>query len=237
VSYTFTTWFQAVASEAVTLVTDADLIGIQSSIIDYAEQRCYRETDLLDTVVRDNSATLTANSRDFTLPQSLGRFVVVNGVNIISPVGTTVGNGTRNAAMLTSLPYADYTWPSNTPPVRPSIPQWWAMVTDQTAVLVPPPDAAYSIEVVGTIRPTPLSSGNPTTFLTLYLPDLFFAASMVFVSGWQKNFGSQSDDPRMAVSWETQFSTLLTSANREEVRKKYAASVGPAGPPASMKAA
>lgn len=225
-SYTYSSWSTALASAAVTTATDADFAAILPSVIDYAEQRIYRELDLLATVVRDDTGSLTANSREFTLPTSLGRFVIVNGMNVVTPVSTTVTNGTRNPLMLTSLMYADYTWPSNTAPATPSVPQWWAMVTDQTAVVAPAPDAAYNIEVVGTIRPTPLSVSNTTTFLTLYLPDLFFAASMVFVSGWQKNFGSQSDDPRMAVSWEAQTNNLMASAKGEEIRKKYAASVG-----------
>ena len=102
------------------------------------------------------------------------------------------------------------------------------MVTDQSIVMAPSPGAAFAVEVIGNIRPTPLSATNTTTFLASYLPDLFFAASMIFVSGWQKNFGAQADDPRMAMSWETQYQGLLSSAKIEELRKKYAASFGSA---------
>ena len=45
---------------------------------------------------------------------------------------------------------------------------------------------------------------------------------MVFASGYQKNFGSQSDDPKMAMSWEDQYQKLMASANAEELRKKWA---------------
>lgn len=227
-SYTYTTWVAAVASAAVTSATDPDLTAILPSALDYAEQRLYRDLDLLDTIVRDDSSTITANSREFTLPQSLGRFVLVTGMNVVTPSTATVTNGTRNALMLTSREYLDYTWPSNTAPQTPSVPQWWAMITDQTAIVGPPPDAGYNIEVVGTIRPTPLSSGNPTTYLSQYLPDLFFAASMVFITGWQKNFGAQSDNPQMSLSWESLTASLMATAKNEETRKKYAASLGSA---------
>jgi hypothetical protein len=49
-------------------------------------------------------------------------------------------------------------------------------------------------------------------------------ASMIFISGYQRNFGRQSDDPQMAQSYETQYMTLLKGATVEEFRKKYQSS-------------
>ena len=227
-AYTYGSWTTALSSAAVTTAVDADFTAILPSVIDYAEQRIYRDLDLLATVVRDESAFVAASHRDFVLPSSLGRFVVVKAVNIVTPIGSTVANGTRNPLTLTSLEYIDFTWPSEVASSATAIPSWFAMVTDQSIVMAPSPGAAFAVEVIGTIRPTPLSAANTTTFLSSYLPDLFFAASMIFVSGWQKNFGSQADDPRMAMSWETQYKTLLSSAQSEVLRKKYAASFGSA---------
>jgi len=47
------------------------------------------------------------------------------------------------------------------------------------------------------------------------------AASMVFGSGFMRDFGSQTDDPQQSGSWETQYQALLRSADVEELRKKY----------------
>ena len=44
-----------------------------------------------------------------------------------------------------------------------------------------------------------MSPTNTTTFLTTWLYDLFLAASMVFVSGWMRNFSSSGNDPQMPV--------------------------------------
>jgi hypothetical protein len=77
---------------------------------------------------------------------------------------------------------------------------------------------------VGTTRPTPLSAANPVTFLSANLPDLLLAASMVFMAGYEKSFGAQSDDPQLAQSWETQYGKLFASANTEEARKRFAGS-------------
>lgn len=95
------------------------------------------------------------------------------------------------------------------------------MITDQQIIVGPAPDQAYTVEVIGTIRPTPLSATNTTTYLTLYLPDLFVAASMIFMSGYMRDFGSQTDDGQQSVSWDTQYTKLFASANVEEMRKKY----------------
>lgn len=227
-TYTYTSYRAAIAEQLVVDVTDTNFLAMFPSLIDYAEQRMYRELDLLATVTRQ-TGTLTINSRDFTLPTTSGRFVTTQAINVISPSSQTNPNaGTRNPCEPVSLQYLDYSWPSTT---GSGLPKAYAMVTDQTVVFGPAPAAAYTVEVIGTIRPTPLSADNTTTYLTLYLPDAFFAAGMIFGSGWQKNFGAQADDPKMAVSWEDQYVKLVASANIEEQRKRYASGAwGPMSP-------
>ena len=230
-SYTYSTFVTYLSTETVIPQTDPNFIAIVPLCIDYAEQRVYRELNLLNTVVRDSSAQLTANNRTFTLPSSLGRFVAVNGINVITPPSATnPDNGTRNQLMLTSRDAVDNVWPSTSGAAVPAI---YAMVTDVQALVGPAPDQAYTAEVIGTIRPTPLSASNVSTYLTLYLPDLFFAAAMVFMSGYMRNFGSQADDPKMAQSWETQYQALFSSANEEEQRKRFGSGAWGAAQPAT----
>lgn len=218
-TYTYSSYKIAIANELVVDVADTDFVAIFPSLIDYAEQRLYRDTDLLATVVRQ-TGTLTTNSRNFTLPTTSGRFVVTNGINIVTPSSQTNPDaGTRNQCLPASRDYIDAVYPSTS---GSGVPSHYAMITDQTVIFGPAPDAAYTVEVIGTIRPTPLSDTNTTTYLTLYLPDVFFAAGMIFGAGWQKNYGAQADDPKMAVSWESQYQSLLASANVEEQRKRYA---------------
>lgn len=219
-SYTYSTWLSAVADAIVVDQTDPNFATIIPSCIDYAEQRIYRELDLLDTVVRDSSGTLTVGTRNFTLPTSLGRFVVTNGINVITPAGTIVPDaGTRVQLVPVSRDFLDLAWPSITGAATPGM---YAMITDQQIIVGPAPDAAYTVEVIGTIRPTPLSASNTTTYLTQYLPDLWFAATMIFLTGYQQNFGAQADNPQMAVSWSSTYDKLIASANIEEQRKRYA---------------
>lgn len=206
---------------AVATSADTDFTSNLPSAIDYAEMRIYRELQLLATIVRDSSANATADSRNFTLPSSLGRFVTVQSVNIVTPAGESTSSGTRNALMPTSREYIDFSWPSNTATAATTVPTHFAMITDQTIIFGPPPGAAFNVEVVGTIRPTPLSVDNTTTFLSLYLPDLFLTASMIQVSAYMRNWSAQADDPRMAVNYEDQYQKLFASANAEELRKKF----------------
>lgn len=206
-----------------TATTDPSFVEMLPTIIDYAEQRIYRELQLLSTVVRDSTSTVSANSRDFTLPSAAGRFVTIDGINIYTPVSTTT---TRNPLTPVSRDVIDWSWPSNTAASASTVPTMFCWVRDgdaasQTVILGPPPGASFTAEVIGTIRPTPLSSGNTTTFLSSYLPDLFMAASMVFASGYMRNFGAQADDPKMSQSWEMQYQTLKASADMEEGMKKF----------------
>jgi hypothetical protein len=218
-SLTYSTYVATLANLAVVDAANDDFVQVLPSVIDYAEQRIYRELDILNTVVR-STGVLSVGSRTFNLPTSLGRYVVTNGINIITPASTvTPDEGTRNPAVPASRDMLDSIWPSTT---GAGVPAYYAMITDQQVIFGPAPDASYTAEVIGTIRPTPLSSSNETTYLTLYLPDLFVAASMIFISGWQKNFGAQADNPQMASSWQAQYEKLFPSANVEEQRKRFA---------------
>lgn len=220
-SLTYSTYISTIANLTVYSESDADFVQIMPSAIDYAEDRVYRELNLLATIVRNSSSTLTANSRNFALPTDLGVFQTVTEINVITPSSASVISGTRNPLAKASLSFLDFLYPTEAAPSTPSVPTLYAPVNNTTIAVGAAPDAAYPVEVVGTIQPTPLSSGNPTTYLTTYLPDLFVAASMVFMSGFMRNFGAQADDPKMAVSWEGEYQKLFASADQLETRRRY----------------
>ena len=198
--------------------TDTNFVQIFPQAISYAEDRLYRELDLLNTVVRD-TAPLVSGNRNFTLPQNNGRFVVTNGFNVITPyTQTSPDGGTRIQLYPASRDFLDAVWNSS---AGSGVPQTYAWITDQDFIVGPWPDQAYTVEVIGTIQPTPLSATNTTTYLSLYLPDLLVAAVMVFMTGYQRDWGAQTDDPAQAQSWQGQYDKLFASANTVEMRKKY----------------
>lgn len=190
-------------------------------MIPYAEDRIYRELDLLNTTVVNSTNAFTTGVRSFTLPTngSNGIFYTVTGINVITPAGVVPDAGTRNQLAAVSMDYLNAVWNSAT---GSGVPQEFAMVNQFTIMVGPWPDDDYTVEVIGTIQPAPLSDTNTNTFLTQYLPDLFVAASMIFASGYMRDFGSQADNPQQAVSWESQYQTLLKSAMLLELRKKWA---------------
>jgi len=217
-SYTYSTYVSALATMVVTDATNAAFLSILPSCIDYAEQRIYRELDLFVTNVTV-AGQVTSSNRNFVLPATSGTFVVMDYINILTPVGSDASSGTRVSLMPVSRDTLDILYPSSH--VGTGIPQYFAMADPTTALLGPAPDAAYAVEVIGTVRPAALSSTNQTTPITSYLPDLFMAASMVFMSGYMRNFGSQADDPKMAQSWESQYQTLKASADLEQARQRF----------------
>lgn len=218
---TYSQYQTDLATLMATTTTDPNFVQILPLCIDYAELSCYRDLDLSATIVTDSSANVTANVRTFTLPSTNGRFVTVDGINIFTPVSTTT---TRNPVTPVSRSVVDALWPSST--VGNAVPTMFHWLKDgnagsQTVIFGPAPDQAYTVEVIGTIRPTALSATNTTTFLSNYFDDLFMAASMIFMSGYQKNFGAQSDDPRMSASWKEEYARILAACSVEEARKKF----------------
>lgn len=194
--------------------TDSNFQEILPAIINYAEMRIYRELDLISTITRDTSTTLTSGDQNAAFSD---QFVTVQGANLLTPAGQSPSTAKRNQLIPVAKEVLYTLWGDPTVTGQPTM---YAMVDQWTALVGPTPDDAYGVEVYGTIRPEPLSEDNPETFLTTYLYDLFFAASMIFVSGWMRNFSSSGSDPNMPVNWETQYGKLFASANVEELRKK-----------------
>ena len=219
-SMTYATYVAQVANIMAVDPATTQFQTMLPGMIDYAEQRIYRELDLLNTVSRNDTSSFTVSNRNFTLPTTAnGNYITVQGINVITPAGFAADSGTRNALQPTTRDYLDTVWNSVT---GSALPQYFAMIDQFNIIVGPWPNAAYQVEVIGTIRPNPLSASNSTTFLTQYLPDLFLAGSMIFATGYQRDFGSQADNPAQAVSWEGQYEKLFASANAEEMRKKFA---------------
>lgn len=192
--------------------TDPTFTTFLPGCIDYAEQRIYRELDLMNTRTVDATGSFNTLTRDFALPTTNGSFVVVESMNAISAMGD------RTPMVPVTKEYINAVY-GNT--ATTGTPQYFATITSTYYLIAPTPDDTYTAEVIGTIRPTALSSSNTTTLITQYVPDLFMAASMIFAFGFQRDFGGESDDPKSASSWEQQYQNLLQSAVREQLRTRF----------------
>jgi hypothetical protein len=195
--------------------TAPEFVQILPEAIAYAEGRIYRELDILDSVAINNSNSFTPVNRNFTLPAApYGAFLTLTGVNVLYGAGPQ-----RQQLQPVAMSYLNAVWGS---PTGASLPEYFAMVRQDLIQVGPWPDQAYLVEVIGTFTPEPMSSTNPTTFLTIFVPDLLIAAAMVFMSGYQRDFGSQSDSPQQSQSWENQYATLFRSAMLLQLRAKFA---------------
>jgi hypothetical protein len=197
--------------------TDPYFAAILPGCIDYAEQRIYRDLDIQSTT-ETSTVSCTAGSSFLTLPTAV---YVVESLTIYTLAdGAPPLIGTPTVLTAVDKGFLFSVYPPAFAPYAQGQPEFYYMQDQATAILGPCPDQSYTINAVYTFRPTPLSATNTTTVLTEIWPDLFIAASMVYMSGYQKNFGSQSDDPKMAISWEDQYQTLLKGALAEEATKK-----------------
>lgn len=214
-------YVQQIATMAVVEANNADYLIILPQMITYAENRIYRDLDFLFTSISTTSYGLTAGNRQITVPA--GTFVVPEQINLITPSGTSDPNaGTRVPLLPTTKEFLDQVYGSGISANRGE-PKYFAPFGDFTFLVGPYPALNYTCEIVATYRPDSLSATNTTTFISLYLPDLFIMASMIYISAYQRNFGRANDDPQMAVTYEGQYQTLLKSAMMEENRKKFEA--------------
>lgn len=210
-----------IATMAVVDETDPAFLTVLPQAITYAENRICRDLDFLFTSVSNTQYRLTEGVRTLTIPADT--FVVPEQMNIIVPMDILRDDtGSRIPLLEVTREFLDG-FCSN--PNVPDCPKYFAIFGNATGNITygvgPYPDASYQVELVGTMRPNSLSAENSTTYISLYLPDLMVMASMIYVSGYQRNFGAtQANDPQQPISYETQYMTLLRGAMGEEFRKK-----------------
>ena len=215
-----TSYVNQIATLAVVATDDPAYVTILPQMIANAELRIYRELDFVFTSISTTAYSLTVGSRSINVPA--GTLVVPEQINVLTPAGTTNPDAaTRNPLLPTTKEYLDAVWGNY---ASTGLPKYFTVFDDYQFLVGPYPDQSYTVEIVGTYRPDSLSATNPTTFISLYLPDLMIAASMIYISAYQRNFGAANvNDPQMATSWEAVYQAHLKSALEEEARKKFEA--------------
>jgi hypothetical protein len=246
---TYSQYVTQIATLAVVAETDPAFVTILPQMITYAENRMYRDIDFMftSTSLHGVSFVLTPGNRNLSFNIDLstnsdaqaGTFVVSEQINLLTdasgnPAATTNPDECVRVPLLpTTKEFLDAVYGSSLTANRGQ-PKYFVPFNETLFFVGPVPDQAYPVEVVGTYRPNSLSATNTTTFISLYLPDVFIMASMIYISAYQRNFGRQSDDPAMAQSYESQYKALLQSAIVEEARKKFDAAGWSSQSPATV---
>lgn len=219
-----TSYITQIATMAVVQEDNPEFLTILPQMIVYAELRMYRDLDFLFTSGSTTAYSLTEGSRTLNVNADTfpyGTLVVPEQINVL--VGSTDPDLAQRVPLLpTTKEFLDAVYGSGAVTNR-GVPQYWVPFDDYTFLVGPYPDQSYTVELIGTYRPNSLSSTNLETFISKNLPDLMIMASMIYISGYQRNFGRANDDPQMAVTYESQYQALLKGAAIEEARKKFEA--------------
>lgn len=224
-SINYTTYVSEIAT--LTAITSAILVGGDNNFqgilpagIDYAEGRLYRELDLPAVSIVDTSVVCSSGVRTIAISTASGEPLIIEALNIFSSAGTTSSNGTRVPLTPSTRAVIDSIYPSALSS-QCGQPEFFARISNDTLILGPAPDQPYGVEMQASIRPSPLSASNSSTWLTQNVPELMIAATMIFMSGHMRDFGAQSDNPQMAQSWESQYQNLMRSMNVDQLRMKF----------------
>jgi hypothetical protein len=208
-------------------------------MLNYAELRIQRDLGLSQSVVVDDTDySLTAGSSVLVLPvnafQSLQTILWVSGT-ARTPILPTSKDFIANVYGDTSVQ---------------GPPQYFAVVggdlattgaTSQLVLFGPTPDQSYPLHITGPTWFQSLNQFNTnatasttTTFISAYLSDLLLMASMIYLSGFQRNFSASGSDPAMPVNYEQQYKTLLAGAQVQDAQRKFQASGWTSMPPAPV---
>lgn len=248
IGFTYASYQQALVTQIPSLPADPNFATVLPDCIDYAELSILRDLDLLvakgqinlgnttvgiqtysipTTVIILESMSslygpLVPTSRDFintVYPSSPTFLLDDNGNPILTEDGSPIVTGVVAGAPTGPPKYFILEGNALTVGGPPTL----AWQPGQQVLIGPAPDIGYPLFGYGVCRPDPLSATNPTTYIATEMPDLFWAISMVFMAGYNRNFGAMADDPRQAVSWLAEYQRLLKGANVEQARSKFQA--------------
>ena len=206
-----------------TVLQSPDWAAYEPLVINYAEARIYREVCPLATRLQNASSVAVAGQRTIGLGTFNNQPVALEGIALVTPAGTPPAQGQRWQYEKVSLDFIDSIWPVEATTMSPSAayPElYWAMLDAQNIVLAPTPDQAYVAEGTGIFRASPLSAANPSTYISTFYPDLFLSACMISVAGFERDYGAQSEDPKLALSWEGIYQGLKVGALLEEQMRR-----------------
>jgi hypothetical protein len=175
---------------------DNEFTGSIDDVINLGEMRLWRDLDL-SIFTSENTTPTVASTETLTKP--------VTDTELVTWQSLYYDNsGERIWLELRSTDFVrDHQTIGSTAP-----PKYYAEQTETDWLLSPIPDGIYTINARGTTRPTGLSSGNATTWLSLHQDDLLFKACLAESEGFLKA------DDRVAM-WTEQYVAALPLAKRE----------------------
>ena len=186
---------------------------IVNDFIEHAELRIFRDVDL-DVFRKYQTATLTSGDPFISMPGATPTdFEFARYITIFSPSGS-LGGLTDNERVY--LQKKDTSFISEYAPNRTStgIPKYYANWDNDTIMLAPTPNAAYTIELAYNALPTGLSSSNTTTWVSTNAPQLLLYACLV------EAFKFLKGPDNMLQMYETYYQQALTPFMGEQMGRR-----------------
>ena len=175
---------------------DAEFTGNIDDVINLGEMRLWRDLDL--ALFKSDDSTVTADGVDTAVKPT-------SDANLVTWQSLYYDNaGERIWLELRSVDFVrDHQVVGATAP-----PKYYAEQTELAWLLSPIPDAVYTVNTRGITRPTRLSVGNPTTWLSDHQDDILFKACLAESESFLK-----ADD--RTTKWKEEYAEALPLAKRE----------------------
>ena len=194
--------------------TDTNVLTstITNDFIEHAEQRIFRQIDL-DVFKKYKTAALTSGDAFIAMPGTIPTdFEFARYIQIYSSSGSLGGltDEERVTLQKKDSSFINEYWPNRT---STGIPKYYANWDNDTIVLAPTPNAAYTIELAYNALPTGLSSSNTTTWVGNNAPALLLYACLVEAFKFLKN-------PNMLQMYEAYYKQELTPLAGEQMGRR-----------------
>jgi hypothetical protein len=193
---------ERLANTAIYDQADPDFLVMAAQALEAAELRVLRDLDPVIFRVR----------RDVVAPPDSSEVPLDSDVVSVRSLWFDVGGGTFRRLDRRDPEFLDlYGGPAG-------VPRYWGTLDGASVRLGPAWSAGGTLRAWVTVRPALMAASNPVTWLGTWVPDLLFAAAMIFATQFQRSFGeAQAPGPG---SWDGAYTTALAGAVVEERRRK-----------------
>ena len=200
--------------------TDTNVLTstITDDFIEHAEMKLYRELDL-DVYKKNATATLTSGTPFVTLPGSIPtNFSAIRFVTIYSSSGSLGGltDSERRILQKKDASFLSEYWPNRT---STGIPKYYANYDEDSIMVAPTPNAAYTIDIEYNTLPTGLSSSNTTTWISNNAPTALLYACLLEAFKFLK--GPADMLMMYDASYKNAVKTLATEQMGQKRREEY----------------
>ena len=186
--------------------TDSNVLttAITNDIIEHAESRIFRNADL-DVFKKYKTASLTSGDAFVAMPGSTPQtFAFIRYVQIFSTDNVRISLEKKDSSFINEF------LPNRT---TTGTPKYYANWDNDTIVLAPTPDAAYTVELAYNAQPTGLSSSTTTTWISTNAPEMLLYACLIEAFKFLKN-------PQMVQMYEQYYKEHLTPFAGEQMGRR-----------------